>query len=135
LSDDSPCFHAQNDLLSFTLAVGFPGSFLAMFSVLGLFSRALRPSDFSFLWWAGFIAGYVQWFVVLPRMLQPTKTLTLGLSRLRRAPIPLSLGLNSSNAAATSQEKPELRTATLAQFDSKGRTPLERALAGTKLRS
>jgi hypothetical protein len=125
------CFRSQDNLIAFTVLLGFPGSLLSILASVSLFQDALGPSQFGFLWFVGFIGGYVQWFVLLPRLLRASKPLTLGLSQLRTPPIAAEINV-SPGTKETVQKKRRLRSSMIPQFDSKGRTPLQRALANHK---
>ena len=125
------CYRAQDNLVGTSMLLGFPGSFLTIFASVALFDGALRPWDFAFLWVAGLIGGYVQWFVLLPRLLKASKPITLGLSRIRPAPVTAGV-TNGMVPTNKTRKKPVLRTAPRTQFDARGRTPLERALAADR---
>jgi hypothetical protein len=142
-SDGASCFQVHDNFISGALVLGFPGSFLAMLAAITLFRGATGSNDIILLWLGAFIGGYVQWFVLLPRLLKVSKPLSLGLSQIQSARVPVEVSIPVSipvpviNPVPTKKVKKKrmLRTTTISQFDSKGRTPLERALANTKLRS
>ena len=128
-ANEYACFSAQERLLSLSLLVGFPGSLLAMLTVVAVFGSI--PSDFPVLFTAGFIGGFVQWFFLAPRLLKVYNKLTLRRSQ-RRTVAPLSIIAEPVGVPELPRKKPTLRTSLIRQFDASGRTPLERALAADK---
>ncbi len=117
----------QNDLLAFMGVLSFPSG--AVMAVVFEPFFDYDPFSFTFLWFCTFVAGYVQWFVVIPEI-RDSGIISLGLSTKPATE-------NRSNLpATTSNEKPARprarkfprRTHLVRAFDKQGRTPLERAL-------
>jgi len=81
------------------------------------------------LWLAAFIAGYVQWFILAPKLFCEYEVTTLGLSKVLPNVVP------TMRAAVKAKQKPSvLRSRTLPAFDKNGQTPLERALRANSRR-
>jgi hypothetical protein len=140
---DPDCILISNPwdtVLTVALLLGFPSSFLCMVGSTLWLNWNNANFDFMPLWVAAVVGGYIQWFVVLPRLLKVTKPITLGISRIRHRPIAhddasLEKSLVQEKITRKMLKKPAKQSEQIPQFDTKGRTPLERALAATKLRS
>lgn len=119
--------------LGLMLWLSFPAGLIPVYLL-----EPINPAtDYFLLWLLMFAAGYIQWFVLLPR-LNKLRLTTLDLNKPRKRTM---LGLDS--AEASSSETPEsgatLRFKAAAQrparaafsrsaFDRRGLTPLERAI-------
>lgn len=145
---DLDCYYRAPDApIEFVIVSGFPGSLLAMLASASLFGIRSFRFEYVPLWSAGVIGGYVQWFVLLPRLVKATKPITLGISRIRHTPTAVNAAIEKTiskeilidaipeKITRKIRKKPAKFSDQIPQFDTKGRTPLERALAGTKLRS
>lgn len=121
---DQVCFDAGGRMLLTMLVLSFPMGFLFVLVVI-LF---LGPggvdylNDYVVFWLVMAAAGYLQWFVLVPRLFAKQQLITLGIEQQR--PI----------TKETAAEAPPRRTAKPARIrlipahDRRGRTPLERAL-------
>ncbi len=80
------------------------------------------PLELSIMWLTGFVAGYLQWFVVLPAMCGRS-IITLGLS----TPHVASTARKKSKHHASPKSKTK-RQRVIPAFDRFGRTPVQRAI-------
>lgn len=138
------CFDATDSLVFPVFVLSFPTGFLAVVVLLLLFGplESVGFIDNSpALWLILSGAGYVQWFVLVPRLFAKQSFVTLGLSE-RPAPEEIDLRKlepahpdigaadSKESAAAPSplkRPKPK-RVRLIPAYDKRGRTPLERAL-------
>jgi hypothetical protein len=125
----------HSELSAFVIVSGFPSSVFGMVTSDMLF----RTNEFSLFWIAGVLGGYIQWFVVLPRLLKVKKPIALEISMIRHRPIAVdATPLEKSpiqEKIRKIRKKSSNRNEKILQFDTKGRTPLERALLESRLRS
>lgn len=137
MSTDKACLASGETMFLFMFLLSFPAGIpFALAAVIMLGGASIHyPEDFFTFWLMMTIGGYLQWFVVVPRVLVKPE---LTLLNLREATPVLS---NSSQKETQGQTQSELQTHTveksrqtrrpkrIAAFDKYGRTPLERALA------
>lgn len=120
------CSYAQNEFLPLMLMLSFPGglvTFLILVPFLGITSQV----DYALIWLFVFCGGYLQWFVVVPRLFGKKHFTALNLS---------SPNLSDSGVKPfvlifrSPKEKSEKTTRNISfrAFDKQGKTPLERAL-------
>jgi hypothetical protein len=129
---DSGCYYIQTDVFPYLLLLGFPSGFIAVLLAATVLAGHATASDFTILWLATFIGGYVQWFVLLPLILKSSKPLTLGLSELERTPLVCDLSVPQRKSARS--RRVWIGAAAIPQFDKKGQTPLERAIRSASRR-
>ena len=122
---DQACADAGGRMFLAMAVLSFPAGFLSV--VVTLCFLELTSGDqlnvFVLLWWIMGGAGYVQWFVLVPRLFAKAKFTTLGLER---------------NTALEKEPTPEIapprapkikRIKRIPAYDRRGRTPLERAMS------
>ena len=142
-ANDSACEAAGNAMALFMVLLTFPTGIIFLPIALA-FDDSFRghfPSDFIVQWSVLAIGGFVQWFYLMPRLLEkPTLTL-LGLksepalsSAATASPsTPLNLGTSAPPRLASTSPPPiRIRTRKaqnqVRSFDKLGRSPLERVL-------
>ena len=117
---------AFRNLMPFMILLSFPAG-LAAFLLIWPFLDISPGVDFSILWCATFVAGYVQWFVVAPNLRSPG-FVTLSLSEPLPHPIPNVPDELLESVSNPKQKSFNPRSRRMVHFDAAGRTPLERAI-------
>ncbi|HEY6122857.1 MAG TPA: hypothetical protein VIV66_23080 [Pyrinomonadaceae bacterium] len=115
---------AFRQLMPFMLLLSFPAG-VAAFLVVFPFMDVSPAVDFSVLWFVAFLAGYFQWFHVVPN-LRSQGFVSLSLSQCPQSPAPAVAEKPErliSNPKVTKRCEPRV-----IHFDAAGRTPLERVI-------
>jgi len=111
-----------------TMAVlSFPAGYLSVVATLFFFDPPSgdQLNVFVLFWWIMGGAGYIQWFVLVPKLFAKPNFTTLGLER---------------NSTFEKEPTPEIapprapktkRVRSIPAYDKRGRTPLERAMSST----
>ena len=135
---DQACFAAGDRMFLMMVVLSFPAGIIG----LGVASFFLWPFvsvdqlyDYSIFWLAMAGAGYLQWFVILPRLFVKSKITTLNLRETKAA---FEETKTVAQVAGVEIPRPT-RTRTRTQrtirripaYDKRGRTPLERAMSST----
>src|SRR6266446_1548375 len=120
LAGEEPCFAAGQPMQVFMFLLSFPSGVIFFICSLPIYgSGGIRtPMNYFSFWLGAFVVGYVQWFVLIPRLAAPAITsLNLGAgappkhrSRRRRK-------RRALERLAINEVKP---------FDAEGKTPIER---------
>ncbi len=120
----NPGSFVHYDVLLFMTLFTFPAGILAQ-AYLALFIEAdTSVLAFVAMWLSMFLAGYVQWFILVSNLSQPDLT-NLGLTSSESNKI----SPNSIESDLPHQRRVRRRRrAPIRAFDSRGRTPLERAI-------
>ena len=121
---EQECFQSTGMTFSLLFLLSFPGSFLFLYaSLLFLEPAVIRfaPEDI-WLWLIMAFGGFIQWFVVIPRMFRKNSLIVLNL----KADIPPPP--QRAVEAVSRKQKPKRKKAIRA-FDAHGRTPFERVIA------
>jgi hypothetical protein len=137
MSTDKACLASGETMFLFMFLLSFPtGILFAFAAAIMLGGESIHyPVDFFTFWLMMTIGGYLQWFVVVPRVRAKPE---LTLLNLREAtPVPSIVSQREIQEQTQSElqtralEKPRQsrRRKRIAAFDKYGRTPLERALA------
>src|SRR5437764_1665784 len=81
LAGEEPCFAAGQPMQVFMFLLSFPSSvaFFLCSSVIFGFGGIQTPMNYFSFWLGAFVVGYVQWFVLIPRLAAPAIT-SLNLS-------------------------------------------------------
>jgi len=114
------------DLMPFMILLSFPAG---LFAFLFAFPLDISPPfDFFLLWAVTFIAGYIQWFHIVPKFRRTPRIITLSLNQALCAPVradpqPEPMKVPPQQKRRTRKEKQRVL-----HYDAAGRTPLERAL-------
>jgi len=77
---DQTCHYAQSEVLTVCFMLSLPGGLVSGVVAACLLSGAFDAENLIGFWLAFFIGGYIQWFVLLPRLLKGFKPQTLGLT-------------------------------------------------------
>ena len=123
LAGDNPCFEAGISMEGFMLLLSFPSSilFLLWFPVFYGAESIHYPVDYILFWLGAFVVGYLQWFVLIPRLFAAPVTTSLGFARkLRSKPASKRRRKRCVRPFATYEMKP---------FDQEGKTPIERVFS------
>jgi hypothetical protein len=120
LAGEEPCSAAAQPMQVFMFLLSFPSSVMFYICSLPIYGSGgvHTPMDYCSFWLGAFVVGYLQWFVLIPRLAAPAITsLNLGAgtrpkhrSRRRRK-------RQAVERLAMNQVKP---------FDTDGKTPIER---------
>lgn len=142
---DQACFDATDRLVFPMFVLSFPTGFFAVAGALLLFGPLNSVdylNDSVSPWLILSCAGYVQWFVLVPRLFAKPNFITLGLNERPAALERIDLrnhehghpgvgaaDLKESTTAAAPLRRPKpKRVRLIPPYDKRGRTPLERAL-------
>lgn len=115
---------AFRHLMPFAILLSFPAG-LAGFLVAWPFVDISPAVDFSILWLVTFVAGYFQWFHVVPN-LRSRGLVTLSLSKV--VPPPIAVEPDRIVEPVSKPKAMKAREPRVIHFDAAGRTPLERAI-------
>jgi hypothetical protein len=135
---DQACFGAGDRMFVMMVVLSFPAGILG----LGVASFFLWPLlsvdqlyDYSIFWLAMAGAGYLQWFVILPRLFAKRKFTTLNLGETKTGlEEPKTYFEESKTVAQVTLAKiprptrARRRIRRIPPYDKRGRTPLERAM-------
>lgn len=129
------CRLAEENVLPLMLILSFPSGVLAVL-VSVFFLGFNPPTDFLLIWLALAVAGYVQWFVLLPSMGKHREVISLNLSLNQSTPTLNAPATRTEPNKSQRREKPlAIQAKRFRSFDKQGRTPLDRALGSrTRLR-
>ena len=126
LSETSPAGFPFFPFLSLMLLMSFPAALLPVLTVDSYMPGDISPlAQYCTLWFCMFVIGYLQWFVLVPRMRRPGLT-SLGLSN----------ACTTSTRISQKRRRRRRRRAKLdnqpipPRFCTKGLSPLQRAISG-----
>jgi hypothetical protein len=122
------CSYAQNELLPLMLMLSFPGG-IVTFLILAPFLGVTSQVDYALAGLFILCGGYLQWFVVVPRLFGKKHFTVLNLS----SPNPNASAVKPFLVSGfrSAKERPEPRRTRhnpFRAFDKQGKTPLERAI-------
>ena len=130
---DQACFDAGDRMFLTMTVLSFPAGILGAMvasSYLWPLDSVDQLNDYVTFWLTMAGAGYLQWFVIVPRMFAKPKITTLNLAAATKA---LSLEATKTVPKVTAAEIPPPRTRKrnrrIPPYDKRGRTPLERAMS------
>ena len=108
-------------------ALSFPGNLLCLGGVICLFQAfpEFGPPDESLLWIGLLVIGYVQWFWLIPRMLDSPQLMILNL---KPETDPSDKVVPSSRRQSESSPPHSQQLTLPPHFNAQGLTPLEKAL-------
>jgi hypothetical protein len=121
LAGDTPCFEAGQLMEGFMLLLSFPSCILFfLWAPLIYGAETIHyPADYVFFWLGTFVVGYLQWFVLIPRVFADPLITSLGLAH--------KVLPKSDSKRHTKRHLRHLSVHEPKPFDEAGRTPLERA--------
>ena len=122
---DSSCFAAGETMLLFMVILSFPtGVFFVFASIFFLGTESVHfSSDYITVWLIMACGGFLQWFIVIPRLFTKREFTILNLGQ---EDLPLKAPV--AGAQPTSARRPK-RIKPISAFDNRGRAPLERVIA------
>ena len=122
---DQACADAGGRMFLAMSVLSFPAGFLSI--VVTLCFLDLPSGDqlniFVLLWWIMGGAGYVQWFVLVPRLFAKAKFTTLNLAQ------DIEVEKESMTPIAAPRPRKTRRVGLIRAYDNLGRTPFERAMS------
>src|SRR5882724_402792 len=120
-------FVAFRELLPFMILLSFPAG-VAAFLVAWPFVDVAPGIDFFLLWLVAFLAGYIQWFHVVPN-LRSGGLISLSLNqRAQTQPVVADEPIRIKQPVQPKPKIRRVREPRVLHFDEAGRTPLERAI-------
>jgi hypothetical protein len=138
---DQACFDAGGRMFLVMVVLSFPAGILCVLVALFFLGPASSDqlNEYVIFWWIMTGAGYLQWFVVAPKLFAKPKFTSLGLgqgSRVERVVVPEFPTHHTTSQIAplvsSSKPSPQIpkpkRVRLIRAYDNRGRTPLERAL-------
>lgn len=131
----SNCRVEGGDMFFAMFCLSFPGSLLYLIFLALIFDpiAAFTPLHYFLLWGGAFIVGYLQWFWVVPRLLQGQGMTTLGLLQSGASTVCRAVSQHPSSGARRRKHSARLKGRRVAPFDETGRTPLERAISNNHI--
>ncbi len=131
---DQACSDAGGRIFLTMAVLSFPSGFLGVVLALlvaGPPASVDQLNDYVTFWLTMAGAGYLQWFVIIPRLFAKPKLTTLNLAAVTKSP---SLEATKTIAEVTPAEIPRpprtrKRIRRIPAYDKRGRTPLERAMS------
>lgn len=136
---DQACSDAGGRMLVMLFLLSFPAGFFSIVAAVIL----LSPIDsidylesYAILWLILSCAGYIQWFVLVPRLFAKPTFTTLGLGQSNMVTGKPNEIAPKDAKETTTEFAPRptpgrKRVRTIPPYDKRGRTPLERALGST----
>jgi hypothetical protein len=127
---ESGCDLAGERMFSAMFLLSFPGSLLYLVFLALTFEtvNVHTPLLYILLWGGAFTVGYLQWFRVLPSLLNRPEMTTLGLAQTRAAIVSGTGGQRATRSRRKRKRVAWLKGARVVHFDDTGRTPLERVI-------
>lgn len=157
VSTDEACFQAGDAMFSLMFLINFPSGIISLlFTLIFMHGESIHyPAEFMTAWFIMTCGGFLQWFVIVPRIFEKSGLTTLKLDEsgpvqplpsehrpagaVRKTveqastpgdPSPVELsspGASKVVSATRARTRPRRRTIKpISAFDGKGRTPLER---------
>lgn len=129
---DQACSDAGDRMFLTMTALSFPAGILGL-GVAAFFLWPLASvdqlNDYGILWLAMAGAGYLQWFVIIPRMFAKPKITTLNLGETKTAFEATKAVAKVTTAEIPRPTRTRKRIRRIPAYDKLGRTPLERAMS------
>ncbi len=124
LSTDDACFQAGETMFLLMFLFSFPtGLLFVLVSMFFLEAESIHyPSDYITVWLIMTCGGYLQWFVLVPRLFAKRELTVLNLGQ--KDPVVKSF----MKDCAPSPIRQTGRMKPISTFDRRGRTPLERVI-------
>lgn len=121
MSSDGLCFPVGETMISWMIVLSFPAGipFVIAAAIILEIGGIDYPFDYITFWLTMTCGGYLQWFVILPRVFAKPQFVTLNLKQ------PSKPAISDTPSAPVRKAR---KTKWPAAFDRYGRTPLERAL-------
>jgi hypothetical protein len=131
---DQTCFAAGDRMFVMMVVLSFPAGIIG----LGITSFFLWPLlsvdqlyEYTIFWLAMAGAGYLQWFVILPRLFAKRKFTTLNLGETKTGLEEPKTVAQVAPAEIPRPPRTRRRIRRILAYDKRGRTPLERAMSST----
>jgi len=128
LAGHTPCFEAGLTMEGLMFLLSLPSSifFLLWSPVIYGLDGIHSPAQYILFWLGAFVVGFVQWFVLVPKLFRSKMITTLGLTT------PLRSKHKRSKRRPGRRRKQELPVLIeLRPFDNEGNSPLERVFTAS----
>ena len=131
LTNETNCFHAGDYMLVCMIFLTFPCGLLYPLVLSMIFNsiNVYDPVAYFLLWLGAFVVGYLQWFVLLPRLFHGDEITTLGIAQSGVVNEKKKSRRELSKRRRKRNRQPRLTDYAVAQWDETGRTPLERVIS------
>lgn len=122
---DQVCSDAGSRMFLTMAVLSFPAGFLSVVVTLCFFDPpgGDQLNLFLLLWWIMGGAGYVQWFVLVPKLFAKPEFTRLNLEH------KIKLEQETMTRIAAPRPRKTNRVRLIRAYDKRGRTPLERAMS------
>lgn len=131
---DQACWDAGDRMFLTMTVLSFPAGILglgvALFFLWPLVS-ADQLNDYVTFWLIMAGAGYLQWFVIVPRLFAKPNITTLNLEKTKTDPEEAKADAQVTTAEIPRPTRTQRRIRRIPPYDKLGRTPLERAMRST----
>lgn len=130
LINENNCFRAGDYMLGCMILITFPCGLLYPL-VLSMFFNSISvydPFAYFLLWLGAFAVGYLQWFVLLPRLFSRNEITTLGIAQSAPLSKKRKKGRKAHKPGRNRIHPVQSESHLAAQWDEGGRTPLERVI-------
>ena len=126
---DQACADAGGRMFLTMAVLSFPAGFLSVLVTLFFFDPPSgdQLNIFVLFWWIMGGAGYVQWFVLVPKLFAKPQFTRLNLEQ------KIKVEKETITEIATSRPRKTKRVRLIQAYDKRGRTPLQRALQSRPL--
>ena len=124
---DQACFEAGDRMFLAMAVLSFPAGILGMIVAeffLWPLTNVDQLNDYVTFWLTMAGAGYLQWFVIIPRLFAKPKITTLNLEATKTI-----AKVTAAEAPCPPRKRKRIRR--IVAYDKRGRTPLERAMSST----
>jgi hypothetical protein len=115
---ESPCIQAGVTMEEFMFLLSFPSCYVLFLWLFVGLESVHSMTDYAWLWLGAFVAGYVQWFFLVPKLFEAKGITSLGLNSKTRLQRAVSSRRKRHSRGHTSHE--------IKSFDPDGSTPVER---------
>ena len=129
---DQACFDAGDRMFLTMTVLSFPAGLLGAMvasTYLWPLDSVDQLNDYVTFWLTMAGAGYLQWFVIIPRLFAKPKIITLRLGETKTALEEPKTVVQAPPAVIPRPPRARKRTTRIPAYDKRGRTPLERAMS------
>jgi hypothetical protein len=123
LAGEEPCSAAAPPMQVFMFLLSFPSSVIFFICSLPIYGSGgiQTPMNYVSFWLGAFVVGYLQWFVLIPRLAAPAITsLNLGVGTGPK---------HRSRRRRKRRAVEQFATNEVKAFDAEGKTPIERVFS------
>jgi hypothetical protein len=124
---ESPCIQAGMTMEGFMFVLSFPSCYVLFLWPFVGWENIHSMTDYALLWSGAFVAGYVQWFFLVPKLFEARGFTSLGLNS--------KAGLQRGASSRRKRRSRHHTSHEIKSFDPDGSTPVERVFRGDRNRS